>query len=176
MAEGNGSERGGVAHGILLDDPAFLRGIVERTLQMILAEEMAAHLQAGRYERTGERRGDRNGTKPRDLHIRAGTIEVRVPQDRDGTFSTKLFARYQRSEQALVVALMEMDGQGVSTRNVARITEALCGTGFSKSQVSVLAGRLDPVLAAWRTRSWTAATYPDLAVDARYEHVRGTGG
>jgi putative transposase len=175
MAEDNGSELAGVAQAILLDDPAFLRGIMERALQAILEEEMAAHLQAARYERTGERRGYRNGTKPRDLHTRVGTLELRVPQDREGTFSPELFARYQRSEQALVTALMEMYVQGVSTRKVTQITEALCGTSFSKSQVSALVGRLDPVLEAWRSRSLTAASYPYLAVDARYEHARVDG-
>jgi transposase-like protein len=64
--------------------------------------------------------------------------------------------------------------QGVSTRKVAAITEELCGTRFSKSQVSALAGRLDGELAAWRERPLTAA-YPYLSVDARYEHVRVDG-
>jgi transposase-like protein len=70
---------------------------------------------------------------------------------------------------------MEMYLQGVSTRNVAAITEELCGTSFSKSQVSALVGRLDPELAAWRTRPLTAAAYPYLVVDARYEHARVDG-
>lgn len=159
----------------LVDDPDFLRGIVERTLQTILEEELSAHLGAERYERTEGRRGYRNGSKPRTLTTRVGTLELAVPQDRDGTFSTELFARYQRTEQALVLSLMEMDVQGVSTRKVAAITEALCGTRFSKSQVSALAGRLDPELAAWRERPLTAPSYPYVWVDARYEHVRVDG-
>ncbi len=134
----------------LATQPSFLRGIVERTLQAILEEEMTAHLGAARYERGEERRGYRNGSKPRTLTTRVGTLELRVPQDREGTFSTELFARYQRSEQALVTTLMEMYLQGVSTRKVAAITEELCGTGVSKSQVSALVGRLDPELKAWR--------------------------
>jgi transposase-like protein len=69
---------------------------------------------------------------------------------------------------------MEMYLQGVSTRKVAAITEELCGASFSKSQVSVLAGRLDGELAAWRQRPLPAA-YPYLVVDARYEHVRVDG-
>ena len=97
-----------------------------------------------------------------------------MPQDRAGTFSTELFARYQRSEQALVLGLMEMYLQGVSTRKVSAITEELCGTSFSKSQVSALAGKLDTELTAWRERRLTAA-YPYLSVDARYEHVRVDG-
>ena len=175
MATENGSDRSGLAQAILLDDPGFLREIVERALQAILEEEMTAHLGAARYERGERRTGYRNGSKPRTLTTRVGTIELRVPQDRDGTFSTELFARYQRSEQALVTTLMEMYLQGVSTRNVAAITEALCGTSISKSQVSALVGRLDPELKAWRERPLTAAAYPYLVVDARYEHARVDG-
>ena len=175
MAERNGSDLAGLAQAVLLDDPDFLRGIVERALQAVLEEEMTAHLGAARYERGDERRGYRNGTKPRTLTTRVGTLTLRVPQDRDGTFSTELFARYQRSEQALVTTLMEMYLQGVSTRNVAAITEQLCGTSISKSQVSALVGRLDPELQAWRERPLTAAAYPYLVVDARYEHVRVDG-
>jgi transposase-like protein len=174
MAEGNGSDLAGVAQAALLDDPAFLREVVQGALQAILETEMTAHLGAARYERSGERTGYRNGSKPRTLKTRVGTLELRVPQDRDGTFSTALFARYQRNEQALVLTLMEMYLQGVSTRKVAAITEELCGTSFSKSQVSALAGRLDAELAAWRERPLRAA-YPYLCVDARYEHVRIDG-
>ena len=159
----------------LVDDPDFLRGIVERAVQVILEEEMTAHLGVERYERSGERRGYRNGYKPRTLTTRVGTLELLVPQDRDGTFSTELFGRYQRTEQALVISLMEMYVQGVSTRKVAEITEALCGTRFSKSQVSTLAVRLDTELAAWRERPLTASSYPYVWVDARYEHVRIDG-
>ena len=175
MAEANGSERARLAQAILVNDPDFLRGIVERALQAILEEEMTAHLGAARYERGEGRTGYRNGHKARTLTTRVGTLELRVPQDRDGTFSTELFARYQRSEQALVTTLMEMYVQGVSTRKVAAITEALCGTGVSKSQVSALVGRLDPELRAWRERPLAAAAYPYLVVDARYEHARVDG-
>jgi len=169
------TDRTDVAQVILLDDPDFLREIVERTVQTLLEEEMTAHLGAERYERSGERRGYRNGSKPRTLTTRVGTLELLVPQDRDGTFSTELFGRYQRSEQALVASLMEMYVQGVSTRKVAQITETLCGTRFSKSQVSALAGRLDTELGAWRERPLTAPSYPYVWVDARYEHVRIDG-
>jgi putative transposase len=98
-----------------------------------------------------------------------------MPQDREGTFSTQRFARYQRNEQALVLALMEMYVAGVSTRKVRAITEVLCGTSFSKSLVSELAVQLDTELAAWRHRPLTETTYPYLSVDARYEHVRQGG-
>ncbi len=175
MAEGDGREFAAVAQAALLDDPEFLRGLVQSALQAILEAEMSAHLGAERHERTAGRSGYRNGSKPRTVHTRVGTLELRVPQDREGTFSTELFARYQRNEQALVLTLMEMYLQGVSTRKVAAITEQLCGTSFSKSQVSALTGRLDAELAAWRERPLPATGYPYLTVDARYEHVRVDG-
>ena len=174
MAERDSRELAATAQAALLDDPEFLRGLVQSAVQAILEAEMEAHLGAGRYERTAGRTGYRNGTKPRTLTTRVGTLELQVPQDRDGTFATEVFSLYQRSEQALVATLMEMYVQGVSTRKVAAITEQLCGTSFSKSQVSALTGRLDVELAAWRERPLTAA-YPYLAVDARYEHVRVGG-
>ena len=65
-----------------------------------------------------------------------GKLELRVPRDRDGRFSTELFERYQRSEKALVSALAEMYVQGVSTRKVKAITEELCGHSFSASAIS----------------------------------------
>lgn len=173
MATGNGTERT-VAGQALLDAPDFLRELVRTTLQTLLEEELTAHLGATRYARTDDRRGYRNGYKPRSLTTRVGTIELRVPQDREGSFSPELFARYQRSEQALVLSLMEMYVQGVSTRKVTAITEALCGTSFSKSQVSSLTSRLDAELKTWRERPLEVA-YPYLTVDARYEHVRLDG-
>ena len=160
---------------VLTDDPDFLRFIVERVVQAVLETEMTTHLHAEPYERSAERRGYRNGSKSRQLNTRVGTLDLQVPQDRDATFSTQLFARYQRNEKALVLALMEMYVEGVSTRNVREITQVLCGTSFSKSLVSELAGQLDAELDAWRHRPLTETTYPYLSVDARYEHVRQDG-
>src|SRR4051812_19462196 len=160
---------------VVLDDPEFLRQLVQRMLQHFLEAEMSVHLGAAHYERSEGRQGYRNGYKPRQLHTRVGTLTLRVPQDREGTFSTQLFARYQRSEKALVLALMEMYVEGVSTRKVREITEVLCSTSFSKSLVSELAGQLDGELDAWRNRPLAETTYPYLSVDARYEHVRQGG-
>jgi putative transposase len=161
-----------VAQGILLDAPDFLKEILERVLQELLEAEMTEHIGAAPYERSGRRTGQRNGHKPRALRTRVGTLNLLVPQDREGTFSTRLFARYQRNEKALVLALMEMYVGGVSTRKVKEVTEALCGASFSKSLVSSLAGRLDAELEAWRSRRLEAEAYPYLFVDARYEKVR----
>src|SRR5919106_3759992 len=161
-----------LAQEVLLDDPDFLREIVERVLQELLEAEMTEHIGAAPYERTEKRTGHRNGHKPRALRTRVGTLNLLVPQDREGTFSTRLFSRYQRNEKALVLALMEMYVQGISTRKVKDVTEKLCGTSFSKSLVSSLATRLDSELQAWRSRPLEATTYPYLFVDARYEKVR----
>jgi putative transposase len=164
-----------MAQEILLDDPDFLREIVEKVVQQLLEAEMTEHIGAAPYERSATRSGHRNGYKPRALRTRVGTLNLLVPQDREGTFSTRLFSRYQRNEKALCLALMEMYVEGVSTRKVKDVTEALCGTSFSKSLVSSLAGRLDSELEAWRERRLEAKAYPYLFVDARYEKVRIDG-
>ena len=165
-----------VAQGILLDDPTFLKEIVQRVLQELLEAEMTEHIGAAPYERSATRTGQRNGYKPRALRTRVGPLNLLVPQDRDGTFSTRLFTRYQRNEKALILALMEMYVEGVSTRKVKEITEELCGISFSKSLVSSLAGSLDAELEAWRKRRLEAeAYYPYLFVDARYEKARIDG-
>jgi putative transposase len=161
-----------LVQGALLDDPQFLRQIVEGVLQHLLEAEITEHLGAAPYQRTESRKGHRNGYKPRKLKSRVGTLELLVPQDREGIFSTSLFARYQRNEKALTLALMEMYLEGVSTRKVREVTEELCGTSFSKSTISRLATALDSELEEWRQRPLEAESYPYLFVDARYEKVR----
>jgi transposase-like protein len=152
----------------------FLRGLVERVVQQVLEAEMTSFLGAGTYERNGERRGWRNGYKPRTLKTRVGGLELMVPKDRDGEFQTELFERYQRSEKAFVLAMVQMYLEGVSTRKVSAITEALCGLEVSKSQVSALTAKLDAEIAEWRMRPLTEE-YPYLIFDARYEKVRRCG-
>ena len=98
-----------------------------------------------------------------------------MPQTRDGTFSTELFARYQRSKQALVLALMEMAVSVVSTRKVTKITEELCGSAFSKSTVSRLCEGLDTRVEAWRKRPLSERRYPFVVVDALVVKVRKQG-
>jgi putative transposase len=175
MARSNGTGVDAAVQAVLTDDPDFLRDLVAHVMQEMLEAEMTAHLGAASYERTETRSGQRNGYKPRQLQTRVGTLTLLVPQDRAGTFSTQLFARYQRTEKALVLSLMEMYLEGVSTRKVTAITEVLCGTTFSKSQVSRLTSTLDADLAAWRGRSLADHAYPYLVVDARYEYVRQGG-
>ncbi len=155
-------------------DRDLLKQLMRESLQNILEAEMCELLGAGPGERTEGRRGYRAGYYSRSLVTRIGKLELRVPRDRDGRFSTELFARYQRSEKALVSALAEMYVQGVSTRKVKAITEELCGHTFSASTISRINASLDGMLRRFAERRLDEA-YPYLILDARYEKVRLDG-
>ena len=159
---------------ILEQDADLLKPAMQQLVQETLEAEMDAFIGAGRYERTDSHQGYRSGHYPRSLITRVGKIELRVPQDRDGNFSTELFERFQRSEKALVSALSEMHVQGVSTRKVTQITEALCGQSFSASTISRINKKLDGELEQFATRP-LEEEYPYLILDARYERVREDG-
>lgn len=149
----------------------MLRGLVQETIQ----QEFDAFIGAGAYERSPERRGWRNGSKPRKLKTRVGTLELRIPKDRDGRFQPSLFERYERSEKALVAALIEMYVHGVSTRKVSKVVVQLCGHTISASAVSAVTKRLDAEVEAWRSRSLAGRRYPYLIIDAHQERVRREG-
>ena len=136
----------------LFQDDAGVARLLEMLYNQILQWEMTEHLHAAPEERTDHRQGYRNGSRPRQLTTRVGTVELDVPRDREGTFSTQLFERYQRSEKALVTTLMEMVVQGVSTRKVKRVTDQLCGKRFTKSTVSRLTTALNTQVQAWAER------------------------
>lgn len=156
---------------VLAGEEDLLAKILELGLQALMEAERDAYVGAEPFERTGVRRTQRNGYKPRTLVTRVGTLELRVPQTRDGRFYPSLLERYQRSEGALIAALAECYVQGVSTRKVSSICEELFGEGMSHETVSRYAGRLDEELEPWRSRPLEGA-YPYLIVDARYEKAR----
>jgi len=158
----------------LLAGGDVVRELFREVLQEVLEEEMTETLQAKPGERTAERQGLRSGYYSRTLITRVGKLELRVPQDRKGRFSTQLFERYQRSEKALVSALAEMYVQGVSTRKVKAITEELCGHAFSASSISDINKTLDEQLEQFASRRLDEE-YPYLILDARYERVRENG-
>ena len=159
---------------LLAAEDDYLRTMVSAIVEATLEAEMTAALGAEKGERTSARLGYRSGYYMRSLVTRVGPLELRVPQDRDGRFSTRLFERYQRSEKALVGALAEMYVQGVSTRKVKAITEELCGHAFSASAISAINKTLDAELAAFAGRR-LEEPYPYLILDARYEKVREAG-
>ena len=158
----------------LLTEDDAMKHLLQKLLQEVLEAEMETALQASKSERTGGRLGYRSGHYPRTLVTRVGKLELKVPQDRQGRFSTELFERYQRSEKALVAALMQMYVQGVSTRRVKTITEELCGHEFSASAISELNVKMDEELKRFMHRRLDEP-YPYIILDARYERVRENG-
>lgn len=163
-------------HGLFLSnsrDEAFSK-LLEEIFNQVLLAQSTEQLGAEPYERTEGRRAYRNGFRDRQITTRVGTLTLRIPRHRNGQFSTELFRRYQRSEQALILAMMEMVINGVSTRKIETITEELCGKKFSKSTVSALCQSLDPLIDAFRIRP-LEKHYPFLMVDALYLKVRQDG-
>ena len=159
---------------LMAQDPDWMRELVRGLLQEMLEAEMTEALGASKSERIAGRMGYRSGYYDRTLVTRVGKLELRVPQDRAGHFSTELFERYQRSEQAFVATLAEMYVQGVSTRKVKKITEELCGHSFSASTISAMNKRLDERLTAFARRR-LEEPFAYLIIDAKYEKVRQAG-
>ena len=152
-----------------------LRAMVETVMQERLEAEFTRFIGVAPYDREAGRGGVRNGTRPRTLMTRVGTLALRVPRDRDALFQPTVFQRYARHEQALIALLAECYLQGVSTRKVRQVVETLCGETVSASLVSSAMKRLDVTLAAWRARRLDAQAMPYLIVDAHYERIRREG-
>jgi transposase-like protein len=153
-----------------------LKRLLETVLNGGMLEEATAHVGAGMHERSEGRRGYRNGSKARSFKTRVGELDLKVPQVRDcEPYHPSLFARWERSERALLVACGEMYFQGVSTRNVRAVLQEMCGTELSSMTVSRVAGELDGKLEAFRARRLDHAEWDYLMLDARYEKVRVDG-
>ena len=152
-------------------------GGIAQAMRMLLNEAMKLErsevLAAQPYQRTPTRRGYANGFKPKTLHTRVGTLDLRVPQTRDVEFYPSTLERGTRSERALVLAIAEMYLQGVSTRKVTAVMEQLCGLNVTSTQVSRAVQALDEELTKWRQRP--LGEIPYLFFDARYEKVRVGG-
>lgn len=151
---------------------------LETAISILLNEAMKVErsraLGAEPWQRTEGRQGYANGYKPRGLNTRVGKLSLLVPQVRgDVTFYPSALERGLRSERALKLAIAEMYVQGVSTRKVAEVMEALCGLEVTSSEVSRCASLLDEELEKWRTRPLGHCPY--VVLDARYENVRVDG-
>lgn len=137
--------------------------------------ERDLHLQAMPYERSAQRVDQANGFKPKTMLTRLGQLEFAVPQVRSGGFYPSALERGSRSEQSVNLALAEMYVQGVSTRKVITVLQALVGPeiNISSTQISRCAQQLDEGLQAWRERPLDETPY--VLLDARYERVREAG-
>ncbi len=137
--------------------------------------ERAAFLNAQPHQRTAERTGYANGFKPKTVMTRVGEQTFEIPQVRGGGFYPSALEKGTRTERAVNLALAEMYVQGVSTRKVITVLQALLGpeVALSSTQVSRAAEQLDAGLAAWRERPLDET--PFVFLDARYERVREAG-
>lgn len=151
-------------------DEAFGK-LMECIFNQTLLAESREQLGAESYERNSNRNDYRNGTRTRNLTTRVGKLGLEVPRHRDVPFKTVLFDNYQRNEQALIATMMEMVVQGVSTRNVQKVTEELCGEKFSKSTVSEICKELDGPVRNFKHRLLTER-YSFVLLDAMYIKVR----
>ena len=152
-------------------DADFLREGVRVLAQALMELEVAQHLGAERYQRSPERQGERNGYRDRTWDTRVGSLELRVPRVRDGSFFPSLLEPRKRAERALVATVREAYVQGVSTRRVDDLVKALGLDGISKSQVSVLCQELDTEVERFRSRK-LESTYPYVWVDATFVKTR----
>jgi putative transposase len=153
-----------------------LQRLLESIVNIGMREQAAAHVGAAEHERSENRRGYRNGTKPRKLNTRLGELELSLPQVRNcEPYHPSMFARWQRSERALLAACGEMYFQGVSTRNVQKVLEEMCGLDISSATVSRVAAELDEKLSVFRERRLDHMAWEYLMLDARYEKVRVGG-
>jgi len=151
-------------------DDAFAK-LMEAILNQVLKAESTEQLGVENYQRSGSRKDYRNGMRTRSLVTRIGKLELEVPRHRNTPFKTVLFENYQRNEQALISTMMEMVIQGVSTRNIQKVTEELCGESFSKSTVSEICKELDVPVKTFKERL-LPDKYPFIMADAMYIKVR----
>lgn len=153
-----------------------LNDVVKSSLILLLNQYMERErdqfIQAGHHQRSLDRTDYRNGYYDREYIMALGSIHLKVPRTRSGEFSTDLFEKYARRDKALVLSMLEMVVNGVSTRKVTKIMEELCGESVSKSMVSNLTKKLDPVVNEWATRPLNVMTFQYMYVDAMYIKVR----
>jgi putative transposase len=149
-----------------------VRSAIVLVLNEYMERERDQYLQAASYERSTDRLDYRNGYYERDLTMSVGKIKLKVPRTRNGDFSPSIFEKYSRCDQAFVLSMLEMVINGVSTRKVTHIVEQLCGETVSKSFVSSLTQKLDPIINDWAKRPLNGTYFPFIFVDAMYIKVR----
>ncbi len=152
-------------------DEGFLQEALQQLTQTVVELEAAKQIGAGRYERTAERKTYRNGHRERVWETRVGEIPLRIPKVRDGSYFPSLLEPRRRSEKALLAVIQQAYVEGVSTRRVDDLLQALGLTGIDKSRVSRICKELDEVVEQFRNRP-LEGTYPFVWLDALYLKVR----
>jgi putative transposase len=159
----------------MLGEPTdALRNIFSGALNAFMQQELAALINADAYERTDGRQDYRNGTRPRRLDTRMGTLDIEIPRTRDGSYTPSFLTHYERCEAALVSLVQEAYISGVSTRKIQKLADAMGIKSLSKSQVSELNKKLDELVTEFREHPLTA-NYSYLMFDAVYEKIRFKG-
>jgi transposase-like protein len=155
-------------------DKDFLKAAVKKLAEGLMELEVSGRAGAKRYERSEERRDERNGYRERDWDTRAGTIPLRIPKLRQQGYQPSFLEPRTRSERALFAVVQEAYVMGVSTRKVDALVQALGVTAMDKSRVSRICAELDDQVQQWRQRKLTKA-FPYLMLDAKYVKVRDGG-
>ncbi|PUA78921.1 IS256 family transposase [Nocardioides currus] len=158
------------------DGVDLIRESVRVALQELIELEATERIGAAPYERTEDRVSERNGHRPRQLTTKAGDVELRIPKLRKGSFFPIILEPRRRIDQALYAVVMEAYVQGISTRSVDDLVEAMGAVGISKSEVSRICANLDETVGAFRTRALDHVEFPYIYLDATYLHVRNAPG
>jgi len=156
-------------------DVDFLRETLAVVLHAVMDADVSQRIGAERHEHTPDRLAYRNGYRPRRWDTRAGTVDLRIPKLREGSYLPAFLEPRRRSEQALLAVIQQAYVEGVSTRRVEDLVQALGCSGISKSQVSRICGALDEQVQAFRERPLEAGPYPYVWLDALTMKVREGG-
>ena len=152
----------------------FLRSVAEAVLQLLMETDIEGLIGAGRYERNGERTTWRNGFRERSLDTRLGSLQLRIPKLRQGSYFPPFLEPRKLSEKALVAVIQEAWISGVSTRRVDDLVQAMGLSGIGKSTVSKLCKDIDERVGGFLDRPLTG-DWPYLWLDATYLKQREGG-
>lgn len=152
-------------------DTDFLRESVRVMSELLMEAEVTERIGASKYERTPERLTQRNGYRERTWETRVGEIPLQIPKLREGSYFPSLLEPRRRAEQALLAVVQSAYVEGVSTRKVDELLQALGLTGIDKSRVSRICKALDEVVGVFRNRPLDG-DYPYVWLDAVYIKVR----
>jgi transposase-like protein len=155
-------------------DGDFLRAVAEAVVQLLMEADVEGLVGAGRHERTAERLNYRNGYRDRTLDTRLGTLQLRIPKLRQGSYFPPFLEPRKASEKALVAVIQEAWIGGVSTRRVDELVQAMGLSGISKSTVSKLCKEIDERVTGFLERP-LEGEWPYLWLDATYLKVREGG-